>query len=248
MKQQFTIKTPLSIALLCLSFLVIQGCNSTSKASTVRALTTNVNSDTKVLLMPLDVELSVLTAGGLNEVNAKWTKDAKGHMEKAIEFQLSRNNLNILDYQSPTDDINSANVQLEKLHEAVGYNVLVHHFGQSKLPNKKHQFDWTLGEDAKLLKQQTGADYAMFVYVRDSYSSGGRVAMQVGLALLGVGVTGGMQVGFASLVDLNSGDIVWFNQLVSTSGDLRKAHGTQKTVANLLTGLPSPRATSVKGS
>jgi hypothetical protein len=38
---------------------------------------------------------------------------------------------------------------------------------------------------------------------------------------LKTGIMGGVQSGFASLVDLRTGDIVWFNQLGRATGDLR---------------------------
>jgi hypothetical protein len=49
--------------------------------------------------------------------------------------------------------------------------------------------------------------------VRDSYASDGRKLVMIAGAALRSGVMGGVQSGFASLVDLRSGDIVWFNQL-----------------------------------
>ena len=47
----------------------------------------------------------------------------------------------------------------------------------------------------------------------------------VALALLGAISVGGSQTGYASLVDLNSGRIVWFNDLRRMSGDLRDPQG-----------------------
>ncbi|WP_395342171.1 hypothetical protein PN836_000275 [Ningiella sp. W23] len=198
------------------------------------------NAGTKVLLMPLDVELSVLTASGMTELNAEWTENAKNHMHEAISSHLDAKDIQMMQYLSETNDIDSVQVQLEKLHMAVGYNVLFHHFGPVPLPNKNKEFDWTMGESAKVLKEETGADYAMFVFVRDSYASGGRVAMQIGMALLGVGVQGGTQIDFASVVDLNTGDLVWFNRLISTTGDLRELAPATQTVTNLLDTLPAP--------
>ena len=40
---------------------------------------------------------------------------------------------------------------------------------------------------------------------------------------------GGQQVGFASLVDLNSGQVVWFNRLARETGDLRTADEAAET-------------------
>jgi hypothetical protein len=81
----------------------------------------------------------------------------------------------------------------------------------------------------------------LFTWVRDSYASAERVAMMVGLALLGVGVGGGAQVGYASLVDLESGQVLWFNQLRRASGDLREAAKATESVEALLTGFPATR-------
>jgi hypothetical protein len=53
-------------------------------------------------------------------------------------------------------------------------------------------------------------------------------------ALLGAGIPGGSQVGFASVVDLKTGDIVWFNRLVRTTGDLRTAEAATETVDALV--------------
>ena len=56
--------------------------------------------------------------------------------------------------------------------------------------------------------------------------------------LLGVGIAGGSQIGYASLVDLNDGRIVWFNDLRRASGDLREAEPAKETVEVLLKGFP----------
>ena len=89
-----------------------------------------------------------------------------------------------------------------------------------------------------LLRDKYGSDYALFVFLRDSYVSAGRVAVQIFAAAFGVGISGGTQVGFASLVDLKTGDVVWFNRLVSTSGDLRTADAAEKTISGLLENFP----------
>ena len=62
--------------------------------------------------------------------------------------------------------------------------------------------------------------------------------MQLAAAALGVGLVGGQQIGFASLVDLTTGEVVWFNHLHSTAGDLRTSEPAKKTVALLMSGLP----------
>ncbi|WP_285762492.1 hypothetical protein [Biformimicrobium ophioploci] len=225
--------------LLLTAFAVIylSGCAATH-VSKIDQLST-IDGSSEIVLMPLDVELSILTAAGLTEPQAEWTQNAVQHIKTAAREEFARRNSNLLLFDAGGLNAESTLVQLQKLHEAVGYTIRLHHYGPLKLPTKNNQIDWTLGDDIAALKEHTGADYAMFVFVRDSYASAGRVAVQLLGAVAGVGVAGGTQYGFASLVDLNSGEIVWFNQLISGSGDLRTKKAADKTVTALLKTLPS---------
>jgi len=60
----------------------------------------------------------------------------------------------------------------------------------------------------------------------------------IALAVLGVGVAGGQQVAYASLVDLETGRVVWFNRMARAGGDLREAQPAAETVGSLLYGFP----------
>jgi hypothetical protein len=90
-----------------------------------------------------------------------------------------------------------------------------------------------------VLRERTGADYALFVHVRDSYASDGRKLVMIAGAALRTGLMGGVQSGFASLVDLQNGDIVWFNQLGRVTGDLRAREPATETVKMLLKDFPA---------
>ena len=195
----------------------------------------------RVLLMTPDVELSELTTGGLLEPNAEWTDAARVHLEAAVEAFLGEKDAQLVAYQRP-DEADAAiqpETQLIKLHAAVGLTILRHKYiPQLSLPTKKDKFDWSLGPGVMHLRDAYDAKYGLFIYVRDSYATSGRVAFMIVAALLGVGVQGGVQAGFASLVDLETGELVWFNRLVSTKGDLRKPGPAQNTVKLLLEDFP----------
>ena len=91
----------------------------------------------------------------------------------------------------------------------------------------------------KPLHDKFDAQYALFLWVRDSYASAERRAAMVAMAFLGVSMSGGVQIGYASLVDVRSGKVVWFNRLARGRGDLRDAPAAQATVKELLSGFPS---------
>ena len=196
----------------------------------------------RILLMPADIELSELSAAGIAFPKAEWTTAAIDNVGTAIEGFMASRNATLIAYQAPPAASPEAyrQGQIIKLHGAVGNAVLAHKFDPADaLPTMRDRFDYTLGEGVRALAGNRAiAEYALFVYLRDSYASGERTAVMIFGLLLGVAVPGGLQIGFASLVDLENGDIVWFNRLVNPGGDLRTAEPARKTVENLLADFP----------
>ncbi len=79
----------------------------------------------------------------------------------------------------------------------------------------------------------------MLVLVGDRFASTGGVATIIfALLLTGGRMQGGVQLGFSSLVDLNTGEVVWFNRLIRGAGDLRTPAGANETVGVLLSNFP----------
>lgn len=227
------------VSFLLVTSIVISGCATTKQQSSISELQPTL-SDLKIALMPVDVRLSILTAGGMLEPQAEWSQSAEKNILTAIEKLKGAEALEFIHYERPNsnDETASTLIELERLHGAVGQAILFNKY-QVNLPTKKGVFDWTLGTTANVMRDATNADYALFIYIRDSYSSGGRIFMQFAAAMLGVGLAGGQQMGFASLVDLRTGDVVWFNYLASGTGDLRTYEKAEKTVNLLLKNLPT---------
>jgi hypothetical protein len=196
---------------------------------------------TNVLLIEPDIILFELTAGGLEEPRADWTETAKANVGRKLNEILQKRGDKLIPHQQPVnapDQIHKQG-QIVKLHGVVGQTVLIHKYlPLYQLPTKEGRFDWSLGEFVNSLKKDSGADYALFVYLRDSYASPGRAALIVAAAILGFGVQGGVQIGFASLVDLETGQIVWFNRLMRGAGDLRTPAAAELSVQELLTNIP----------
>ena len=190
-----------------------------------------------IVVMPLDVELAQLTAGGFPEPHAEWTEAAHKHMRAALEAEARSRNLKLtyFDAERGSAEDRETSLDLVKLHRAVGGSILLHQYLPGYgLPSKEGKFDWSLGPSVAAISRSHEADYALFLYVRDSYSTAGRMAVIVIAALMGAGVPGGSQVGFASVVDLKTGDIVWFNRLARPSGDLRTPEAAEETVRVLV--------------
>ena len=202
---------------------------------------TGLTSGAKVAIMPTDVELFSMSAGGVLEPKADWTETATRHFKNALlEKKKQALKLNVVEVsEKDADDLADVNA----LHGAIARAIAMHHLGPGtlSLPTKADKLDWSLGDSTRAIKKLTGADYALFTWVRDSYASAERVATMIALAILGVGVSGGAQTGYASLVELETGRILWFNRLARASGDLREADKAAETIDALLSNFPATK-------
>ena len=227
---------------LLLSISVLVGCTFASPLVRERPWE-RAGEEVRVLLMPPQIVLGEVTAGGLVEPNAAWTATAKKNLTDAIRENLYVRNGTLVSYKPPEGDmaLEHEHNQLIKLHEVVGGAILQHKYRYgAPLATKEGKFDWTLGNGVQLLRDEYNADYALFVYVHDTYASSGRMLLSVALSLMFFFPVhaGSGQQGFATLVDLETGDILWFNRLVSMSGNLRSPEPAREVATKLLTDLP----------
>jgi hypothetical protein len=184
----------------------------------------------RIVLMPVDVELYEMSSGGTLEPRADWTDAAASHINKALLAA-------VLPIRTLPEEMDSRMRQFVELHRAVSSAVVIHHYGSLKLPTKQG-LDWSIGPEGWWLAERAEADYALFLWVRDSYASAARKATIAVAAAVGLPVFGGSQQGYASLVELKSGRIVWFNRVSRMSGDLREVAAAQETLAALLADFP----------
>ena len=197
----------------------------------------SVGENPRIVLMPPDIRYYLLTASGVTEPNKEWTDAAQVNFAEATLAYAEGigADLKIL----AKDNLGPEEIRYETLHSAVGLTVLNHHFGVNKLPSKGEEFDWSLGPEISAIGANHEADYALFVHYRDYQASGGRIAFAILAAAAGVGVSAGAEGGFASLVDLKTGDIVWFNVVSVGSGELRDKAGAATAVKALFADIPT---------
>lgn len=198
-------------------------------------------ANARILIAPIDVELFSISAGGVPEPRADWTTAAQENMKKALDRLRDK-------YRGETVELDERSAdelgELLALHAAVARSINLHHHGPGgtwALPTKGGKLDWSFGDALRPLQERSGARYALFLWVRDSYASAERVAAMVFMAVLGIALGGGWQQGYASLVDLETGRVLWFNSLARFSGDLREPTKAAETVDALLLGFPGPQ-------
>src|SRR5690554_5068116 len=88
-----------AVAILAIASFALSGCVTTAFRTKA-----NLERDTaqlRILLMPVDIELSELSAGGVTEPNAEWTATAKEHVAASIAKTLRTNRTVLVDYTAP---------------------------------------------------------------------------------------------------------------------------------------------------
>lgn len=218
------------------TFLLMTGCATTTNVQQIDQLE-SIGENPKIVLMPPDIRYYLLTASGLPEPNAEWTEAAQANFQTALLDYAAGIGADV--HPIMADNLTPGEIQYESLHSAVGLSLMTHHFGMAPLPSKAGNFDWGLGPGVSEIGENHDADYALFVYYRDYQASGGRVAFAILAAAAGVGVPMGSEHGFASLVDLKSGEIVWFNMVNAGVGELRDPENAARTVDNLFKDIPA---------
>ena len=237
------------VALALLASVALAGCVQTRQYADVEF--TPPQGNYKLLVMRPDVSVGSVTTGGMVEPRADWTEQARANFLMALRAQQAERggNVFIMEKRESLEGVDADTVaELERLHYAVASSIALHRYSGAYLPTKRSKgLDWTLGEEAVALGKRTGYDYALFLYAEDSFASTGRVALQVlGVAGCFVGfcapnIGGAGQFGYASLVDLRTGEVVWFNVSQASSqiagikfGDIRTPEGAAQMVDRLL--------------
>ncbi|WP_296536246.1 hypothetical protein [Rhizorhabdus sp.] len=195
----------------------------------------------RIVLMRPSIRVGEQSTGGMFEPNADWTDQAKENLGRAIAAAQSGLGNAIVSYEEAASVDSGRVAEYRALFSTVVDSVIVYQFfvgNRLETKKRKGSFEWTLGPDIAKLPGLQNADYALFVTVEDHYGSTGRKVAQLFAAMAGVGMTSGVHKGFAGLVDLKTGDLVWLNADLQMGGDVRTTEGAQRRVSQLFEGFP----------
>ena len=195
----------------------------------------------RILIVRPSVWVGEQSTGGMAEPNADWTAQSRTLLADELARRHGGFRVEVVNESDALAGDASFLADYGALFESVATSVVNYQFFKgNRLPTRKnHPFEWTLGPSGKKLAERTGAKYALFITVKDEFGSFGRKMFQVLAAgLVGVGVQSGVHRGYAGLVDLESGNLLWLNADNAMGGDVRVADGMVKRVDQLLEGFP----------
>ncbi|WP_308461750.1 hypothetical protein [Sphingomonas folli] len=204
------------------------------------------SGSTHILLLRPHIMVGGQSTGGVFQPNADWTAQARGQIDAALAAAQATLGNEVVRAPETIGADTRLMADYQALFAVVAQSVIDYQFFKgNRLPTKRRagQFDWTLGPDVARIARGQGCDYALFVDTADAYGSTGRKIFQVLAAVtVGVRVRSGEHKGYAGLVDLRTGDLVWLNADRHMGGDVRTPEGAAKRVAELLEGFPGRAA------
>ena len=228
---------------------LVSGCVETGQYADMQF--TPPQGDYKLLVLRPDISVGSITTGGMVEPRADWTEQARASVTEALRAQQAARGARTLFIERRTElpGVTAEELaEVERINLAVAQSIVLHKYLGQYLPTKRGKgLDWTLGQDAVRIGQKAGYDYALFLHAEDQVASTGRIALGVlGVAGCFVGfcapnIGGATQLNYASLVDLKTGQVVWFNVVRAGSqvpgikfGDLRTPEGAEQMIERLL--------------
>jgi len=195
----------------------------------------------RILLIRPSIKVGAQSTGGMFEPNADWTAQARENIGVALAAAQNKLGNEVIVAEEPIGQSAQTLADYRALFSVLADSVVTYQFfAGNRLPTKKRKgiFEWTMGPGVAEIAKGTGADYALFIFNEDQYGSTGRKILQLFAAMAYVSVKSGEHKGFAGLVDLHTGDLVWLNADLEMGGDVRTPEGAQKRVAQLLEDFP----------
>jgi len=204
----------------------------------------------KILLLPPDIRVHEVSAGGVVEKVDAWTETANGHAAKSVR-QIGIDG-RLFEVQERADLAAADKEALDQhlaLYELVAISADFSRSGPfAPWRERAQNFDYSLGPGLRDLAERGDIDAALIIIGSDYISSAGRKAqMALGVlaaALTGVAVIpqGGISYVSVGVIDLRSGDLLWFSTNRGPQNDLRQEEQVQSILKRLFQEYPGAAA------
>jgi len=204
----------------------------------------------RILVFRPRIRVGEQSTGGMFEPRADWTELARTNLDNALDQRQALYGNALVDApEAFGEDARRVNEYLS-LFGAVANSIITYQFfpgnrlETKKADNRSERFEWSLGPGVAQLPGADQADYGLFIFTEDQYGSTGRKALQIFGALAGVSVQSGVHAGYAALVDLRTGNVLWINADYQMGGDVREADGAVRRMEQLFEEFPFASASA----
>ena len=167
----------------------------------------------KVVVMPANIKVFEVTAGGVKEEVPDWSAEASANVLKSLSASITKTG-HLQEVGLPR--LSAAETALLDEHMAL-YKLVVNTAATTDLKHKVRRFDFGIGPGLAALLGKTGADAAMMVFGRDHASTAGRKTKAVlgKIPIVNIFTGSDAEFGYSyvhiGVVDLKTGDLLWMS-------------------------------------
>jgi hypothetical protein len=233
------------LVVLCL--IALAGC-ATGQTSVHRDLAQAADRPLprKVLLLPVEIRVHEISVGGVVEKVDDWSDQASDNARRYVKsLANSRAVFEVIEAPALSPEEKAQLDQHIALYEVVaGSADLARASPIGAWRERAKDFDYTLGPGLKPLADHTGIDAAMILTGTDYISSAGRkAAMAMGVvlgALFGAVIVpqGGSSFVSVGVVDMRTGNLLWFGTDQSGTTDLRNEQDVHRMLEQMFQTYP----------
>jgi hypothetical protein len=181
----------------------------------------------QVVLLPVDVDVYEMSAGGVREEVPEWSSKAESNVRSALLVSKDAGGKCCVTRHVDSSSLTHGEQEILEEHLAL-FNAVAANVLWVSLPInsawhfKAEHFDYTLGDGLSFLKTKYNVDAGLIIVGEDVVSSAGRKTTAFVGAMFGVAVPLGHSILMGGLVDFSTGDLLWMNHEISAGGtDLR---------------------------
>jgi hypothetical protein len=234
-------------SLLLAAVVIVAGCTAGPSARVHYTLKQDPGSRPlqQIVLLPVDVDVYELSAGGVREEVPEWSSTAETNVRNALLVSKQAGGNCCVTRQVDSSSLTADEREILEEHLAL-FNAVMTNALWATLPYnsawhfKAEHFDYTLGDGLGFLKAKYGVDAGLIIIGEDVVSSSGRVTTAVLGAMMGVAVPLGHSILMGGLVDFSTGDLLWMNHEVAAAGqsDLRDPGSCLELAGRLMKDYP----------
>jgi hypothetical protein len=238
------------IALL-IAMVLVSGCATTTPTARMHySLKEHPDSRPlrQVVLLPVDVHVKEMSAGGVEEEVPDWSRKAEENIRSALLIDRGSDGICCVTRVVESSSLSPEEREILDEHLAL-FKIVAADAIWVDLPNnsawkfKSEHFDYTLGDGLAFLKTKYGVDAGLIILGEDVVTTGGRKALALFGAVAGVYIPLGHSILLGGLVDFETGDLLWLNHTVSTGDtDLRDKASSLGLARKLMENYPGMAA------
>lgn len=203
----------------------------------------NTQGPRKVLVAQPDVRLYELGLGLVPERVVAWENQAAADIVAAADKIGREENL----FSAvPMPKLDAAQQKSLEQHRALFATMARTLFEmkikkESAWSHKRDAFDYTLGPGMASLREATGADVVMFFLAEDKITSSTRKVLDAAVLVMSLGMNSPASLPSSftiGLVDLRTGNLLWYNDGMSQIRSLNTSSGVEHAMRTVLSGFP----------